>query len=134
MNFRLVSCVVLGVASTALIPTAAVARSVLVPFPAHFPRPAHTVIISEHFKGRNDAYVLKVANKSAAFKYWKQHLPKKGWTVLRASSSSDYSYIDFRGHGYGGSTTSQGQVTNNTVIHTLDPRSRDVVVVFHKVK
>jgi hypothetical protein len=114
-------------------PTIPTAHPALAPLPKQFPKPAHSVVIQEHFKGRNDEYELKVTTMSSAMRFWAGTLPKHGWTVKRAHLKGPLKFIFFQGHGYGrGKHTSKN--INRTVVNTLDPHSHHVVVVFHKLK
>jgi hypothetical protein len=114
-------------------PATATAHSALAPLPKHFPTPPHSVVIREHFKGRNDSYELRVATMSSAMRFWVRALPKHGWTISSAHLKGSPKFIFFHGHGYGkGKYT--GKNINRTMINTLDPHSHHVVVVFHRSK
>jgi hypothetical protein len=113
--------------------TTPTAHPALAPLPKHFPKPPQSVVIKEHFKGRNDAYELKVTTMSSAMRFWARTLPKHGWTITRAHLKGPLKFIYFQGHGYGkGKHT--GKNINRTATNTLDPHSHHVAVIFHGLK
>jgi hypothetical protein len=130
---RVAAATVVVALGLAIVPAMATAKPALAPLPKQFPIPPHAVVVKEHFKGRNDAYELKVASMSAAMRFWVRTLPKHGWAVRRAHLNGPLKFIFFHGHGYGkGKYT--GKNINRTMINTLGPNSHRVAVTFHSVK
>jgi hypothetical protein len=113
-------------------PTTATTQPAFAPLPKDFPKPPHSVVMQEHFKGRNDEYELRVTTMSGAMRFWAGTLPKYGWTVKRAHLQGPLEFILFQGHGYGKGTHT-GKNINTTETNTLDPHSHHVVVIFHKL-
>lgn len=105
----------------ALAPAAATAHPALTPLPKHFPKPPHSSILKEHFKGRNHAYLLKVKSNKTAMTFWKRELSEHGWTV-KVLHIGKLTQLRFKGHGYGGQRTDINFISK-----------RRAAVLFHKL-
>jgi hypothetical protein len=88
----------------ALAPAAATTHPALAPLPNHFAKPPHSSILKEHFKGKNQDYLLKVASNKSAITFWKKELSEHGWTV-KVLNTDGLTQLRFKGHGYGGKDT-----------------------------
>lgn len=133
MKTRLAVSAIVLVLGITIAPAAAVAHPALAPLPKRFPRPPHSSILKEHFKGRNHDYELNVTSTTDALRFWKHELPKHGWTIKRAHLKGPLKFILFKGHGDGAGKNT-GEAINTTEINTLSPHSHHLVVVFHKLK
>lgn len=109
--------------AVALLPVSAVAQTGLAPLPKHFPKPPHSSILKEHFKGKDHDYMLQVTSRKSALAFWQHKLPDRGWTFTKASHGGGLSIYHFKGHGYGG---------KKTEIYFRKAQPHRAVVLFHR--